>query len=339
MTDNTRTFLSILILILFMCAGELYSWRTFNRAALGSDANGVGGAYVGDASSEFAIYYNPAGMVQLSSNLSFTYEISSRVRIADFLNWNVTVAFDYFPFFALSGSLNEWKWGVSVTTLFDSVVNKSSMSVRSINFTAAYPVLPNLSVGAGVGPVIASENTGYGFSYAYNIGLLWKVTEDLQLGLCFHSPVDLAWSITEKGGSLFETFPFLIDLGGMFRLNEKMFLFGSLEYVSIDTIRYVLDNIDYSPAFDGNLFGRLHPHFGLQFLEENTGAHISLGVLLDSSYYDTGSINQFRFTAGVRAYGKNLVFRASLIDSLLFGLFYRYNDHEEEINLSFSFRI
>lgn len=338
MKNKGKCFFLFIILI-FLSSAEVHSWRTYNPFALGSDANGIGGAYVGDASSEFAIYYNPAGMVQLSSNLSFTYEIASSVEIVDVLAWNVSVDFDYFPFFSLTGSVNEWKWGVSVTTLFHSVLQQNDMSIRSVNFTAAYPILPNLSVGAGIGPVIATERTGNGFSYAWNVGLLWKVMEPLQLGLCFHSPIELQWSKTENGGSLYEVFPFIVDLGGTYRLNENMFLFGSLAYINIDSIRYVLDGADLSPVFDGNIFGRVHPHFGVRFLEEHTGAHISLGVMMDSSYYDKGSVNQYLLTAGVQAYGKNLVFRASLIDSLLFSLLNRYNVREEKINVSISIRI
>lgn len=330
-----------LFLFFFLTAavsGQLHSWRTYNQFSLGSEANGVGGAYVGDASSEFAIYYNPAGLVQLTNRLSFTYEIASAVWIPDILA-NIQVKFDYFPFFSVTGSVFDVKWGVSVTTLFHSVLQQNDLSVRSVNFSAAYPVLPNLSLGFGIGPVFATEPNGFGMSYAYNIGVLWKVIEPLQLGLCFHSPIDIVWSKTGSGGTLYETFPFIIDLGGMYRLNENVFLFGSFAYLNIDSIRYVLDGSDYSPKFDGNIFGRLHPHFGVQFLEERTGAHISLGVMMDSSYFDTGSYNQYLWTIGLRAYGKNLVFRASIIDALLFGLFNRYNVREEKINVSFSFRI
>lgn len=326
------------IVLAAAAANPLFSWRTYNQFSLGSEANGVGGAYVGDASSEFAIYYNPAGLVQLS-NLSFTYEIASTIEIVDILAWDLQVKFDYFPFFSMTGSVNEVKWGVSVTTLFHSVLQQNDLSVRSVNFSIAYPVFPNLSVGAGIGPVFATERNGFGMSYAWNIGLLWKVVEDLQLGICFHSPIDIQWSKTGTGGALYETFPLILDLGGMYRLNENVFLFGSLAWLNIDSIRYVLDGNDYSPKFDGNIFGRIHPHFGVQFLEEHTGAHVSVGVMMDSSYFDTGSYNQYFLTLGLRAYGKNLVFRASVIDSLLFGLMNRYNIREEKINLSFSFRI
>lgn len=196
----------------------------------------------------------------------------------------------------------------------------------------------NLSLGAGVGPVLAIENSTYGLSYAYNAGVLWKPTDVLQIGLCFESPINMSWSTSATGITLNETYPFIIDLGGQYAFTETFFGFLGLDYTGIDSIRYILNGVDYSPQFnDGNPFSRIHPHVGIQFLEEYTGAHISLGFMMDSSYYDTGSINQYLITAGVRAYGKNLIFRASLIDALIIGLFYPGNVRDERINVEFNF--
>jgi hypothetical protein len=328
----------LLLGLLFVCPNA-YSWRSFAPFKLGAEAVGIGGAYVAEASSETAMAYNPAGLLQLEDRIYFMYEIYSSARIPDVLNWDVSFKFDYFPFLGVVGGGESFKIGVSIFTLFHSLEKGNDFNVRNMALSFACNLLPNLSVGAGVGPVFALEGNGIGFSYAYNIGILWKAANSLQVGFCFHSPIELNWSRTDQGVSLWERYPLSAELGLSYLIVEKLFGFFSLEFIDWNSVSYILDGKDYSPRVDENLFARFHPHIGVRFLEENTGAHISLGFMIDSFYYESGSVNQYFLTAGVRFYGKNMIFRAALSDSLLIGFFYPGNTREERLNVSLSFKL
>ena len=327
-----------IVLFLLVFCQTAYCWRSFNVFQLGAEANGIGGAYVGEASSEIAIHHNPAGIVQMSSNLSFTYEVFGSLIIQNLLEMKFNLKMDYFPFVALVGKLDNWRFGVSLSTLFDgSAIDR--LSIRSMKFTAAYPIFNNLSLGIGLGPVFAFEGNSWGISFAYNIGVLWKALPELQLGLTFHSPLDVEWNQPAIGYSLHESYPFRIELGAAYAIAPTINAYASLEYIDIDRIRYILNGSDASPQFDANLLSRLHPHIGVRILEEFTGAHLSFGLMTDSSYYATGSANQYLVTVGVRAYGKKVVFNASFIDSLLFSLINSDNSREEKLNISVSFEL
>ena len=341
-TSAGKVLFCFLCLSLLLGVSPLWAWRSYGRFKLGGDANGIGGAYVGDASSEIALNYNPAGIVQIpqtrsNNTFSFMYEVYSSAEILDILAWDVKFKFDVFPFFSFVVLPGDIKTGFSVATLFAAPRSTGDLAVRSLKFTAAYSVLPNLSLGFGIGPVLAFEGKGYGISYAFNAGLLWKIMDGLQAGCAFQSPINLQWTSTDYGRSLSEVYPMIAEAGLAYAVNERFFLFGSLEYIDADSIRYVLNDTDYSPAIGDNPLARLHPHFGIRFLEEMTGGHISLGMMIDSVYNNTGSDNQYLLTAGFRAYGKNMVYRVSLVDGLLVGLFYPRNTREEKVTVSFSF--
>jgi hypothetical protein len=66
---------------------------------------------------------------------------------------------------------------------------------------------------------------------------------------------------------------------------------------------------------------------------------LSFGLMLDSDYHENGSYNLFLVTVGVRAYGRNTIFNASIVDSLLIGMFTQYTTHHEKIDGSFSIKI
>ncbi len=324
------------LFLFFLNAPALFGWRNYNRFPLGADATGLGGAYVAEASDATALVLNPAGLPQLPESIVLQYEVFSSFEFADPLAWNVSIRFDTFPFFGVVVPAGKFRWGVSVATLYHSLLGGNDLAVRYLSGAAAYPVLDNLSVGVSVGPVLATESTGFGFSWAWTAGVLWKALDGWQFGASFRSPVGLDWSRTVKGGTLREVYPWNLDAGAAVRVAETVFLYGQLEWIAMDSVAYVLDGTDYAPSFGSNPFARLHPGLGVRFLESVTGAHLSFGWRMDSSYSPAGSVDQHLLTAGVRAYGKNLVFRASLEDALLIGLFYPGNVRHEKITASFS---
>lgn len=332
---------TMLTAVLVLIASTGYGWRSFSRFLLGAEANGVGGAYVADASSEIAMNYNPAGLVQIDKTFSVNYEVSSAIEVGNILSTGLLkdiLNMDYFPFFSAMYSAGKWKFGTSLSTRFCLYTTGDDLNVRSWKFTAAYPILDNLSVGFGIGPVFALEGDSRGYSFDWNLGVLWKPAPRLQLGAALQSPIDVNWTIASVGASLYEHYPLIAEAGLDWAVSPLSYLFFSLEYVDMDSVKYVVNGTDDSPVFGANVFARLHPHAGIRFLERFTGAHISFGMMIDSAYFDGGSYNLYLLTAGVRAYGRNAVFNFSLIDSLLFGLVAPYSPHEEKFDASFSFK-
>ncbi|NPV02654.1 MAG: hypothetical protein HPY53_14875 [Brevinematales bacterium] len=315
-----------------------HAWRAIGKYFLGSEANGIGGAYSGYAESELAVHYNPAGLVQMKGKWTFMFEVSTGIYTYDLLSANFKLIPDFFPFFSTVVSVDGIKLGLSLTTLFDGYTQES-LFVRTLKVTAAFPILENLALGVGLGPVFAFESTGIGYGWSANIGLLWKISDDFQIGVCFHTPIPVEWSNPVMGSSLSEVYPAILDMGISWNMTETSMLFFSLEYLAIDGIKYILNGQDRSPVFESNLLSRVHPHLGFRFLEPSSGAHISCGMMIDSDYYDTGGINQYLLTVGVRAYGRNMVFHASLIDALLFSIVYPYNTAEERVNIGMTFQI
>jgi hypothetical protein len=324
--------------IVILLGSTGHSWRAIGKYFLGSEANGIGGAYSGYADSELAVHYNPAGLVQMKGKWTFMFEVSTGIYTYDLLAANFKLIPDFFPFFSTVVSVDGLKLGLSLTTLFDGYTLES-LYVRTLKVTAAFPIFDNLAIGAGIGPVFASESSGIGYGWSANIGVLWKLSDAFQLGVCFHTPVPVEWSNPIAGSSLSEVYPATLDAGISWNVSQSAILFFSLEYTLIDGIKYILNGEDRSPVFDSNLFSRLHPHIGVRFLEAFSGAHISLGMMIDSDYYETGGINQYLITFGVRAFGRNTVFHASLIDALLFSIFYPYNSTEERVNIGVTFQI
>ncbi len=320
-----------------------YGWRPYNRFRLGSFANSIGAAYTAYAESEIAVHHNPAGLVQIQSGWGISYEVYANVVIPDILQGNyIRINMDYFPFFGLIYGRNKMRFGLSVSTIFDSYF-LNDLHVRSVKLSFAYPVLDNLAVGGGAGPVIATEGDGRGFAFAYNIGILWKISQRVQTGLVFHSPFFIEWQNSVSGFSLRENYPMIIEGGIALELSERVLLFAGLEFINIDSITYELNNQNRSPEFDNNLLSRIHPRIGIEFSEPIIGARLSFGFMTDSSYHTRGGQNQYLLTAGVKAYGRrgngNIIFSGSIVDSLLLSLINPDNTREVKITMSLSFRI
>jgi len=325
------------LFLFLILSSTAWPWRSYDRFYTGATANAVGGAFIAEASGELAAAYNPAGLVQLKEHFTLSYEVYSGVIINDLLATSPRLKFDSFPFLAITSRIDKLHLAFSSSTLFADY-DLSGFSLRHIALSAGYSPLEGLSFGVSIGPALALERDSIGWGFAWQAGLLWKITTKLQWGLAFHSPISVKWTRTVLGNSLSETFPWIIDTGFSFELSRTSLLFFSAEFLNMDGVRFTLNNIDDSPHFLRGAFTRLHPHLGFRFLEPITGAHISLGFKIDSEYFDTGSRPQYQLTAGVRFFGHNAEFNAALIDSLVLSLLNPENTREEQLFLSVSLR-
>jgi hypothetical protein len=339
-------FRAFILLLLLVPPAEVFSWRAFSRFPIGADANGVGDAYVGDASDDTAAFYNPAGLVQCTNKLDMNWDATTGIAIQNvFDQINVRLdRLDTFSFFGLTTYLGDWHFATALSTeFFSSFNNATALSMRVGSVCASYPILSNLSIGIGIGPVFGFEGTttsagGWGISWAWNAGVLWKPTDELQFGACYHSGFDMNWYEPVGLVSLDETYPALFEAGGVWKMSKRLFLDFGADWLFVDEIRYIDNGVDDSPKFGNNLFTWLHPHIGIRFLEPVTGAHLSVGFMTDNSLFDGGNVPQYLLTAGFRFYGRNVVFSGSLIDAVLIGMVYSGNAPDERINVEISYK-
>lgn len=185
-------------------------------------AIGRGMAFVATADNPSAIYYNPAGLTQLKGHtlraglyglyLDPTYESPGGNRYSNDRNLHALPQLYYagraekiplgygIGLFAPFGLSSKWPQDTGFRTL----ATEGSLEYFTINPTIAYEVLPNLSLGAGVTANYAKVDLrqglvwpaqgfdefkyeGDGWDIGFNVGLLWKVTEKVNIGATYRS--------------------------------------------------------------------------------------------------------------------------------------------------------
>lgn len=200
-------------------------------------ATARGGAFVATADNPSAIYYNPAGIAQLTGNdlrgglygiyLDQTYQPvpdnGNTYRNSDHLaavpsgfythtfkdsGWTGGVGV-YAPF----GGAMEWPTDAG----FAQIATQGKLTYLSINPAVALRVTPNLYLGAGLianytdlsmeqwldplpMPTTLFQFKGDGWSAAYNLGALWQPIKQLAFGANFRS----SSPVTLKGRTVVE---------------------------------------------------------------------------------------------------------------------------------------
>ena len=195
-------------------------------------ATARGEAFVATADNPSAIYYNPAGITQLSGNniraglygLSFTttydapaggsYDTEDNVNLVPQVFYTYTMeelplAFGlgaYAPF----GMKVDWPQD----TGFRTIALKSDLKYATVNPVVAWGILTNLSVAAGPTFNFSSLNLqkgitpfpkndsfdfdGDGVAYGFNAGVMWKPIEQISLGLTYRSATTVDYDGTTK---------------------------------------------------------------------------------------------------------------------------------------------
>ena len=185
-----------------------------------------GNAFVATANNPSAVYYNPAGLTQLSGQrLSATvYDISIS---SDYRNATSSASMDdgyqAVPqlFYSIKPNSGPWAYGFGVYAPFGlstewsqssplrTFALKNKQTYLTFNLSAAYQVSPTLSLGGGVtynrvttdlsraigvfGPNDLFHFKGNGHAFGYSVGALWKPTADHSFGISYqaHTSVNL----------------------------------------------------------------------------------------------------------------------------------------------------
>jgi len=185
-------------------------------------ATARGEAFVATADNAAAIYYNPAGLSQLSGHsvrmgiyglaLDVTYESPAG---GSFDNGDDLFAIPQL-FYAFSPDECPFSFGLGIyspyglstdwpdDTGFRTVATRGELTYFTINPVVSYEICSDLSVGAGVSfnraevdlrqgllwpsqPYDQFKFDGDGWALGYNAGILWKAHEKLRFGVNFRS--------------------------------------------------------------------------------------------------------------------------------------------------------
>jgi long-chain fatty acid transport protein len=191
---------------------------------------GRGMAFVATANNPSAIYYNPAGITQLSgqnlraglygidldptyhapagSPITGTFHNQDKVNVIPQLFYtyskeNLPLSFGlgvYSPF----GLAAKWPQ----TTGFRTVATQGSLNTVAINPVVAFKFSDHFSVGGGISAIYGKTDLrqglfwpaqnndvfrfeGDGWGVGYNLGALWQPHEKLSLGITFRSSTDM----------------------------------------------------------------------------------------------------------------------------------------------------
>lgn len=260
-------------------------------------ALGMGDAFTSVADDPSAIYFNGAGITQLSG---FNLMLGTTMIAPIFTFRGVTPQvkeYDatkqaFFPthFYATYRYNNDWAFGLGFTSPFGLgsewssdwpgkyLAIETSVKVFTITPTAAYKVLDNLSVSAGLvysfASVIITKKTpqtpfaGDAYirmngkdnsAFGYNLGVLYKPTDKLSIGASFHSKITykLKGTVSTSGASQLAsmlpngdvsadlTTPLNLAFGISYKVIPQLLLSADFQYVgwsSYDTLTMNFSN-------------------------------------------------------------------------------------------------
>lgn len=226
------------IILIFSVAVKIYGGG-FQINEQGARAMAMGGAFTGLANDPSALYFNPAGITQLSgthfmAGVTLIFPSSSfRGPSPSTTEYNMKdQTFNPINFYGTYQFNNELYFGLSVTnqyglgTLWDDNWVGNTMAVKTdlktffFNAVAAYKLTDQLSVSAGfiyaLGNVEISRYTSFspftgmakvtlkgdGHAFGFTAGILYKMSSELSFGLSFRSQAkfNLTGDANSEGG-------------------------------------------------------------------------------------------------------------------------------------------
>jgi long-chain fatty acid transport protein len=179
-----------------------------------------GNAFVATADNPSAVYYNPAGLTQLSGQRlsASVYDVSVQ---SDYHNATSSASLDdsyqAVPqiFYSIKPDTGPWAFGLGVYAPFGlstewpansplrTFALKNKETYLTFNLSAAYQVSPTLSLGGGVtynkvtvdlsraigvfGPTDLFRFKGDGHAVGYTVGALWKPVAEHSFGVSYQS--------------------------------------------------------------------------------------------------------------------------------------------------------
>jgi long-chain fatty acid transport protein len=338
--------IKILTFVLFLSLGLSRVFAGgFQLNENGARALGMGDAFTAISDDPSALYFNGAGITQLSGT-NFMLGTTLIAPVFTFRGVSPQVTeYDatkqtFFPthFYATYSYNPDWAFGIGFTSPFGlgsewdpNWVGKYlavgiTLKVFTISPEAAYKLLDNLSVSAGfvysfanvditkaspqtpfAGDAFISMNGKDNAAFGYNLGALYKPTNDLSFGISFHSKIlyklkgsvstsgapQLASELPNGGVSADLTTPLNLAFGAAYRILPKLLVSADFQYVgwsSYDTLTFNFSNpkesIPNPRLYDNSYIVRLGAEYNL-----NSDWDIRAGIYFDNSPVKAEYIN------------------------------------------------
>jgi len=225
---NQRHLEKLLAIVLLSMSARHTLANGFSLPDQDAFATARGEAFVATADNASAVYYNPAGIAQLTNNnvrggLNSVYYEPTYQPPNSGRTYYSSANFAYLPqlFYTYTCSGAPLSFGLGVyapyggnmswpqNTGFRSVAISGSLKYITINPVVAVKLLPSLSVGGGAmfnyGNISMYQGllrnpkpftnyfnfTGNGWSVGYNVGILWQPLTQLSFGATFRSSASL----------------------------------------------------------------------------------------------------------------------------------------------------
>lgn len=214
--------------ILFVClftalqAGAAHAQLDTSKLEVGARQMGMGSAAVGEASDINAMYWNPAGLIQLSG----TYIATMRQVLFQPLN----IPYDYLAFARKLPSGDAY--GVYLSRMDASGELGFSWKEDKYFFSYAYDFEDEEGLSIGLNAkyyrtvAVWAGGNGKGDGYGADLGILYRVSPQLKLGLMARDVyTQMKWSTGTK-----ETFPATYVLGLAYEAKNDTNLVFDTEY-------------------------------------------------------------------------------------------------------------
>lgn len=343
--------MKIFIMIFFLLINNSYGqWRTYDVYRCGAKGIAAGGAFTAVADEVSAIYFNPAGLVQLT-NFSIFYTMDSQIKLVRIIDPTIKLTYKV-P--ALLGFIYPLKnkqstvIGFAIDSPFQRKI-EDEFAVYKFAPQFSTEITRNFAVGFNIGLAYATyspANSPYGFGVSYQIGLLYTPAKVFHVGINYQSKIKIYWGDRGAGASdVKETFPDILSIGTATLISSKLIGAFDLEFQNWKSIKFIENGNNTAPVdqIKNGFFKTIHPHLGFIFLEERTGAHMRTGVYTDSFMQYTEGVlknkTQLLWTIGIGAYAlKILKVEASLTDSYLTYFINKNNNKIETIQITAEYR-
>jgi len=205
-----------------------------DNSFVGTKAIAMAGAFTGIASDASAVYFNPAGLAFLASDGTH-FEIYGYLSLTKFRYENAGALFESNEKFPVPGLFAARRfdrfalgfgyyipYGGGGTAYQDfmgtGIELKSAAGIQAFTAAAAYAITPSLSVGAGVSmyvgvvdtrapqtisqpvPALVDYESEYNgrSGYGWNLGVLYKPTDALSVGVSVISPTSVRMEGEER---------------------------------------------------------------------------------------------------------------------------------------------
>lgn len=342
-----RRYIISIILNLFLNSMLFAQWRGYDVYRCGAKGLAMGGAFTAVADDVSSIYFNPAGLIQMT-DFSIFYTMDAQLKIHSLMRTIRPELKITYKVPALVGFVYPLKDRFSTTTgfaIYSIFQRKIPYEFATYKFAPLFSteIMRRLAIGVTPGLIYSTYiGTGAKGAWGFNIqlGILYKILQDIRVGLNYSSKIILKWQENKK-----ETLPDILTIGTSFLITGKLIGGIDIEYQNWKSVSYIVDNREVAPIsqIETGLFKTVHPHIGVMFLEEKTGAHMRTGFFTDTfiEYVQNRVLmqTQLLWSIGLGAYAFEIVkIEAVLVDSYLMHFINNSNNKIETIQITVEYR-